>query len=280
MKFRKKDKLIPFEKSRRVIYMEDRRPRRVYLPWLTALLFLLGSLCLLYCVGIGLFVNYGTKFFLVWGAGGAILLLLGRLIGYTDFFREMPRTFKRILCAAAGLGLLVFVFIEGLIFSAFGAQAPAGADYVIVLGAQIREDGPSYVLQKRLDAALDYLLDNPQTRVIVSGGKGAGEPMTEAQGMYDYLVSKGITGERILKEDTSRNTYENLNNSRMLLNAQECRVVVVTNNFHVFRAVGIAERMGYTQVWGQAAGSYLLMLPNNLLREFFGIVKDSLAGNL
>lgn len=115
--------------------------------------------------------------------------------------------------------------------------------------------------------------------VIVSGAKGSNEPVSEAQGMYDYLVNAGIAPERILMEEASRNTYENLEYSGQLLDRQRDSVVLVTNNFHMYRALKLAKGAGYRQIGGLSASTYPWMLPNNLLREFFGVVKDFCAGN-
>jgi uncharacterized SAM-binding protein YcdF (DUF218 family) len=169
--------------------------------------------------------------------------------------------------------------VEGLILSEFGSKAAPGADYVIVLGAQWKSHGPSYVLKKRLDKAVDYLLDNPETQVIVTGGQGGNEHITEAEGMYGYLVEAGIEAARIHQEDQATNTVENLVLSSAFLDKEMDKVVLVTNNFHMFRALRLAKGQGYQQVEGLAAGSYPGMLPNNLLREFFGVGKDFLVGN-
>ena len=170
--------------------------------------------------------------------------------------------------------------IEGLILGQFGAQAQNGADYVIVLGAWWKNDRPSYILQQRLDAAVEYLRRNPDTFVIVSGGQGSNETMPEAEGMAMYLEAAGIEADRILLESRSGDTNENLKFSAMFVDKEEDRVVIVTNNFHVFRAMKIAQKQGYARAEGLAAPSYPAMVPNNLLREFFGVVKDVLVGNM
>ena len=167
-----------------------------------------------------------------------------------------------------------------MIFSRFGAKAQPGADYVVVLGAQWKPSGPSYLLRKRLDVAAMYLLDNPETKVIVSGGQGPDEPVSEAQGMSEYLMQAGVEEERILLEDKSTNTCQNLTYSGELLDKGKDRVVLVTNNFHMFRALQIAKKQGYTHLEGLSAGCYPAILPNNLFREFFGTIKDFLVGNL
>lgn len=277
---RKRDELIPFEKSERVIYLDRRGLKRTHMPVGSMLLMILGILCLLYCVGIGLFMGYGTKFFLVWGAIGAALAGLGWLTANDAFMEWLPFWVKVVCAGVAALAVVLFVVVECFIVSRFTASPPAGADYCIVLGAQLKDHGPSDVLRRRLDAAAQYLKQNPDTKCIVSGGQGRNEPMSEARGMYEYLIAAGIEEERIVQEDRSSNTYYNLAYSEELLDRKEDTVVIVTNNFHVFRAVGIAQKMGYEQVYGLAASSYPGMLPNNMLREFLGVVKDFLVGNL
>ena len=176
-------------------------------------------------------------------------------------------------------GLLFFLLIEGLSVSRFWAKGEPGLDYLVVLGAQMRENGPSKALRLRLDTAYDYLLENPDTIVIVSGGRGSNEPVSEAQGMYDYLVGRGIAPERIRMEDRSRNTVENLRFSKAFME-EGASVGIVTNNFHVYRAERLAAGQGYGQVRGIAAPCDIAFQANNMLREFFGIMKDWLSGNM
>lgn len=277
---RTKDNLIPFEKSKKVIKL-DRRGKAVGRMRVAALItLLLALLCMLYCLSILFFMGYGTKFFLIWGVTAIGFAGLSFLFWNPNLRGRIPTAIKTGFWVLAAIGVLLFVIVEGLIFSRFGAKAQAGADYMIVLGAQWKNSGPSYVLQKRLDAAAAYLLENPDTIVIVSGGQGSNEPISEAEGMAGYLRDAGIEAERIVLEDQSTDTNENLEFSAEYLEESEDRVVIVTNDFHVYRAVKIAQKKGYAQVEGLAAGSYPAMLPNNLLREFFGVAKDFLTGNM
>lgn len=239
-----------------------------------------GILCILYCIGIGLFMGYGTKFFLVWGVLGTALCLFAGLLSHPLWTERLPSALKAGIITVIGAGFILFAIIEGLILGQFGAKASSGADYCLILGAQMKDHGPSDVLRRRLDTAIVYLNENPDTKVIVSGGKGANEPVTEALGMYEYLVERGIASDRILLEEESGNTVENLQFTCKFLDPEEDSVVLVTNNFHMFRALGIARNMGYEKISGLAADSYPLMVPNNLLREFLGVIKDGLAGNL
>lgn len=178
------------------------------------------------------------------------------------------------------IGLAIFIFVEGCIISGFSMTAPDGLDCLIVLGAQMKRSGPSKALQYRLDVAIDYLQENPDTIIIVSGGQGSDEHISEAQGMHDYLIEKGIPEEKIIMENQSKNTFENLVFSADYLNKEKDRVGIVSNNFHVFRAVRIAGKAGYENVYGIAARGEPFLQCNNMMREFFGVMKDFLMGNI
>ena len=118
--------------------------------------------------------------------------------------------------------------------------------YLIVLGAKVKPGGvPSLSLQYRLDAALDYLKENPKTNVIVSGGQGPDEEQTEASFMRDYLIANGIEKSRIITEEQSTSTYENLYYSFALLPETEQAVTIVSSDFHLRRATYIANKLGY-----------------------------------
>jgi len=240
--------------------------------------YILGGLCMLYCVMIGLFVGHGTNFFLIWGILGGALILFG-MLWKKGLFSLLPMWIKGIFTIAVTMGIAVFLLVESLILSGFDADEERDLDYIIVLGAQLKENGPSKVLQMRLDRAYDYLVEHEETIVIVSGGRGADEPDTEAEGMYRYLVNKGIAPFRIIKEDASRNTVQNIEFSSRFLEKEKHSVGIVSNNFHIFRATNLAKHAGYSDVGGIASPSELTLLPNNMFREFFGVLKDFLMGS-
>ena len=169
---------------------------------------------------------------------------------------------------------------EFCVLKHFHDRGDPGLDVIIVLGAQVWPEGPSASLKYRLDAARDYMNDNPDTVCIVSGGQGYNEPWSEAQGMFDYLTEKGVPAARILREDRSTNTVENIRYSMKLLNPETDRVGIVTNDFHVFRGVALAESQGIRQAQGIAAPSHPWYLVSNMFREYFGIGKDLLQGNI
>ena len=125
-----------------------------------------------------------------------------------------------------------------------------------------------------------YLTVNEDTVCIVSGGQGSNEPCSEAEGMYRYLTEKGIEPERIIMEDKSTDTSENIAYSMDLIGRKDVSVGIVTNNFHVFRGVHLAKAAGFQDVSGISARSNVYFQLNNMVREFFGIMKDFVCGNL
>ena len=127
---------------------------------------------------------------------------------------------------------------------------------------------------------ISLLNENPDTLCVVSGGQGINEPFSEAEGMADYLIEHGIEASRILLEDKATNTAENIILSKTLMEPAYNGVGIVTNNFHVFRAVQIAKAKGLKNVCGIAADSDVLYLPNNVLRECCGILKDWIMNNI
>lgn len=239
---------------------------------------ILGMVCIIYGF-IVLGTRSGTNSFLLWIGIGVLLLALMAAFHF-QMWDKIPVLVRRIIVVLFSVIIIVFIVIEGCIISGFSSKGEANLDYIVVLGAQVRENGPSRVLQYRLDEAYEYLLDNEETVCIVSGGQGHNEPFSEAQGMYEYLVDKGISPERILMEEKSANTVENLANSSQYFDKETDRIGVVTNNFHVFRGVRLAKHLGIQNVYGIAAKAHPLYLPNNMLREFFGVAKDLLYGNL
>ncbi len=221
----------------------------------------------------------GTGFFAVWfGLGGIFILFFA--LARIHIWQKLPGPVHFVCLVFLAAAVFAFVFVEVKISTGFGQRGELDLKYIVVLGAQVHEDGPSVVLKYRLDKAREYLEDNPETICIVTGGQGPNEPFTEAQGMADYLEKKGIAPERILKEDASLNTVQNMRNSCALIDPEEDSVGIVTNNFHMYRALSLAKKAGMKHACGISADTTPLYLPNNLLREFFGVLKDTAAGNM
>ena len=244
------------------------------------ILLMLGILFIAYFLCIAFFVGHGTNFYFIWLLLGIGAIAFSVMLNKGIWTEYLPLWFRRVFVVLVCLGCLLFVIVEGFIVSGFSRKAPQGLDYLVVLGAQMKKSGPSKALQYRLDAACRYLEENEQTKVIVSGGQGGDEHISEAQGMYDYLLEQGIGKDRIFMEDQSKNTFQNLIFSTKFLNKETDSVGVVSNNFHVFRAVKIAGKAGYADVYGIAARGEPFLQINNMMREFFGVMKDFLVGNM
>lgn len=153
-------------------------------------------------------------------------------------------------------------------------QAPPKDTTVIVLGARVYEDHVSLSLKNRLDTAYQYLVENSGAKCIVTGGQGGDEPRTEASAAMEYLEDKGISSGRILLEDKSTTTLENLRFSKEILaqNKMEATVVVVTQGFHQFRASSMARDEGY-RVYSLKCKTDPILFPTYYSRELMAITK-------
>lgn len=149
---------------------------------------------------------------------------------------------KRLFFALLGLALACFLVVAGLIYSGTQKTPQKNADTMIILGAQVRGNPavPSAILKERLDAAVPYLLENPETKVIVTGGQGPDETDTEANVMADYLIQQNIDPKRIIKENQSTRTEENIRNAKKL--TELGKTVIVTSDFHMYRGLMLARR--------------------------------------
>lgn len=242
-------------------------------------LIVLGGASLAYGAAMG--VLYPARgFWLVWVvlalvfAGAGLAMRLGA-------WGQLPACARHVVAAVALLALAAVLGTCALIGTTAAATAPDGLDYLVVLGANLEADGtPKRTLAHRLDAAAAYLADNPETRCIVSGGQGPDEPCTEASSMARYLEQHGVDPVRITLEERSTTTAENLRFSRELIDDAGASVGVVTNDFHVFRALGIARRQGLVHVYGISAPTDAIYVPQAYLRECAALGKDALAHNL
>lgn len=166
-------------------------------------------------------------------------------------------------------GLIVTVAMVVVASSAPPANATA-----VVLGAQVRPTGPSVMLWDRIEAAEKYLNENPEHIAILSGGQGKDEPMSEAEAMYQELLNKGISPDRLIKEDKSVNTGENLKFSQRIIDKNNiCSdIAIVTDGFHQLRARIIASQQGIKgNVGAVNSDTSILYLPTFAVREWFAI---------
>ena len=175
------------------------------------------------------------------------------------------KTILQWLVGIIGVGVVYALLVFGLILSTYREVPPQGIDTMIVLGAKAWGNEPSPILKERLDAAVPYLQTNPQTVVIVTGGQGPDEIEPEGIVMGRYLESKGIDANRIIVESTSTTTVENIQNAAKLHDISTA--IVVSNDFHIYRAKRTATQNGVNTVYGLAAPSKTKATLVSYLRE-------------
>ena len=199
----------------------------------------------------------------------AFMPLIG--LKFPEFAKWTTRIFTVILTA----GILVVGITEGIIIHKSFGDPKEQVDYVVVLGAKVNADGPSVSLWDRICAAYEYAEDHPDTILILSGGQGTDEPITEAECMFRELFWMGIDPDRLWSEGQATSTWENLHFSLDLIEAKTgqrpTKIGVLSSEYHLFRAslfakacdvefVGIPAR---TSRWGQRI--------NHFLREVAGV---------
>ncbi len=166
------------------------------------------------------------------------------------------------------LATAYFAFTSTMIaMSANNDTATFSEDAVIVLGAAIRGEQVTRPLAYRLNAALTYHQLNPDAYIIVSGGQGNGENITEAEAMERYLTERGVNPEKIVPEIRATSTYENFLFSKQILDKllpNGYEAAYITNGFHTFRAGRLAKSAGIMVHRMHARSSILTLLPDYL----------------
>ena len=243
---------------------------------LKSLYLLTGVACVGYYFLLWHVSRLGLSMSLMWPVLGVVFIACGLLCDSAALPRWLHVAWRCGLCAA----LIALIVLECLVISGLHAKAPAGMDYLIVLGARVDPDGPSPALNRRLNAVMACLDDHPDAVIIASGGQGRDEPMSEAQCIFNELVARGVDPGRILMEDRSTTTVENLRFSMALMDDPADSVGIVTNNYHVWRAVRTAQKMGLTNAHGIAAEYTGHTKFHYMVREAICIAAQFLKGEL
>lgn len=225
--------------------------------------------------------HLGVLLLLLYGVGVILLMLFWEAFpdmmfpGYPKEQYLWWRVVRGIL-----VGVLVVMLAAGAALSAVMVKAgrfnppPEGEPAtVVVLGCLVRENGPSLMLRYRLEAALEYLQNNPETPVVVSGGQGDKEPVSEAQAMAEYLIANGIEEERIYQEDRSTNTRQNLAFSGEVIrqSALPEALVIVTDSYHQLRSRIYARLAGFEKVYGVSGRCPWGLFPSYSIREMLAV---------
>lgn len=221
-------------------------------------------------------------------AGAAVTSVLLAIFVFFRKFSEMAASLwsspaGKVLVigvsAIAAAGVVLASVITVLMISAANDYPEDTNTTVVVLGCQVKNGRPSKMLNRRINAAYAYLAENPEVMVIVSGGKGDDELISEALCMRDCLVEKGISPERIIMEDKSASTRENLEFSKNIIQQYGLNehITIVTDSYHQLRAEMIAEELDMTAS-SISAPTAVWLIPTYWVREWFGTVYQFLFG--
>lgn len=267
----------------------------------------LGVLCVAYFIVIVVYAGIGTSFAFIWLFFAALLLFL--VYGHWYYSRNMdriPRWVPVSVVTTCVAGVVALAVLCVLVFLGAASSDKKNLDYVIVLGARVKEHTVSNSLKKRLDKAIEYAEENPDTILVLSGGRGPGEDVSEAEVMRQYLEYNGVRPEQLLIEDRSVSTVENIAYSKVVIEEHRNRdkkelvpltrrttsvpyaiapdkpleIGVLTSNFHIYRARLTAEKWGIENVYGISADSDPVLFIHLCVRECASIVKDRLMGNM
>lgn len=212
-------------------------------------------------------------------AGLFLVFALGLfLIAFGVFLPKIPRWARYTLsiCLCAVICMSTVIFVGGTVDTVTYTE-----DAVIVLGAGLRGDRPSLTLRNRLDCAVGYYENNPDCVIVVTGGQGQGEDITEALAMERYLVEHGVPAYKIIKEELSTSTYENFRNAKELLDSrlgEDYSITLITNDFHVLRAVSTAEKVGFDSPAHLHSSTPIYTALPSILRECLATLKYILIG--
>ena len=236
------------------------------------------------CVGLALVsIPNGMKFTGYFLLGTLAIWYCGMYLHRWGKRSRKGQACYRVFLAGLGLGIVCLAGIEAaVVFRGEADNSAIPVDAVIVLGAGVNGETPSAALWSRIRAAEDYLEIHPDVPVVLSGGQGAGEAISEAEAMRRALWKEDrAENARLLLEERSTNTAENFRFSKALLeewglDTGTATIAVVTNDFHCFRAHMIAQKQGLRTIDVPAELPWWWLTANYYLREAFAVVKTAL----
>ncbi|ADU22248.1 YdcF family protein [Ruminococcus albus] len=215
-------------------------------------------------------------------------ILIAATAAHAHFFKLLQILWshawgKGIITAVILFLIVGFTYVGILSAKMYQAQEnePKETDLIIVLGCKVKGERPSRMLRRRLDAAYEAMQKHPDALVVLSGGKGSDEKISEAEGMRRYLVEKGADESRLIMEDKSTNTFENIKFSFAITDKLGCGrdITIVTDGFHQYRASLIAKQEGAKNVTAYSANTQPKYVPTYWVREWLGLTHFFVFGN-
>ncbi len=214
------------------------------------------------------------------------MLITGGIFFYGLFMQKVHHFIKDLCINKSGkafvgligivlLGVMLTAAAETIFMIKAAQNRPPENVTAVVLGCRVKGDRPSLILKERIEAAYRYLSENPKAFCILSGGKGEDENISEAQCMYQCLTEMGISGERLILEDRSVSTRENLEFSAQIIKEKGLpeEVVIITSEFHSYRAELIAKKRGLKS-YSYPAHTFFVCLATYYVRELYGILQQ------
>lgn len=182
---------------------------------------------------------------------------------------------RAVLFAAALFAVVIVITgtAETILIVRAALRTPPEGTTAVVLGCSVKGTKPSTILWERINAAYAYLNEHPDALCVLSGGQGRGEDISEAECMYQCLTEMGIEKDRLILEDASTNTEENLLFSQRLLRERGLgdEITIVTSEFHEYRASLMAKKLGFTS-YATPSRTFFLYFPTYYVRELYGIL--------
>ena len=240
------------------------------------LFLILGVISLIYYVICVAYAGFALSFVWIWLILSAFCFIRAYMLTrklQENVRWQVPKWVINAYRLCLIMGIAFFVIIESQVIAAMNTAPEENLDYVIVLGAAVRGTTPTRPLRLRIETAYEYIMENPNTILIASGGKGNDERISEAECIRNELIEMGLDEDRILLEDKSTDTEENIKNSYDLTDDKESRVGLVTSSFHIWRSIAIAKSQGHENISGVPAKTLMPVGIHYVVREFFGFIK-------
>lgn len=218
-------------------------------------------------------------------AGIIVSLLLLSITFFFDKFKVLciktyshsgGKIFLIVIAVLTAAAVIYSIILSGFMIHA-QLKSPDNAKAVVILGCKVNGDKPSRMLARRLDSAYEFLNENENVICVVSGGKGDDEKISEASAMKKYLIDKGIDESKIIVEDKSTNTYENMKFSAELLKSYNISdIAIVTDGFHQYRAGYIAQKynLSVSAINAKNDSFTTPLIPTYWVREWMAITKE------
>jgi len=247
---------------------------------------ILGSLCVIYYILVRIFCGDIVSLWIWLVIGIALLLkstacILAREYAGTGI-KKVVKLLSDIYDAAFGLFLASFICFLVFVISGMTEKHTdiqlEGCDVCLILGAAVYDETPSPILEKRIDTAYKFLKENENAFAVCTGGIGSKASVSEAECIKRELVKKGISSDRLIIEDKSGTTAENMRFSLKLIPFEYDTIAVITSGFHVSRAKLILSGLTNAHVIGIPSPGGGALLPHYIFREYVVFAVDVICG--